>query len=192
MKTHLILIVFVLIQFSTFNLSAQSDSIETIPIVEYGMPYENVFQNARNIIANKWGIRFEYVGEGCFVSEEDIQQAKRVNEVSHRKLAIKYGKDWKIKFKNEIDREYEILKKLRIAIYKEKYILNLDSTLDKSGNSLYIFFTPKTNDQYKATIYGWGKWNGQSTLVIYYELNITTDTRVIEIISDKIQPLKDD
>ena len=188
MKIRLIILLLALTLIDNSLLQGQQNTFtNTLTLLEYGFPSENDYLNARATIANNWGIKFESVA-GCIVSEHLIDSVKQHNEEISERIISKFGEDWGIRFKKEVEKELEVQKIARRLVDNQRYIAKLDSTLGTQGNGLYYQLTPiNPGIKYSANIFGWGEWNEKTELVTFYKLEIDLDKKKVNITSDKIE-----
>ncbi len=169
-----------------YFVNAQVDTTE-LTILEYGLPPAMHYINARETVANKWGIQFISVA-GCVVSSHLMDSVKKHNERTYTKIVEKFGKDWNINFDQEVQKELQIQDIVVQLIKSETYIIKLDSTLRSKNNGLYYDLTPEVTEKvYSAIIYGWGDWNGKTRIVKYYKLLIDIHNRTVSIVSDEME-----
>lgn len=155
-------------------------------ILTYGLPdFER--HNSREVIAEKWKINFKAVA-GCLVSQELIDSVKKHNEIVDRKLEIKYGKNWEVKFYQEVDIEFKKEQIITKLLDRIDYIKKKDGELDKEGNGLHYLMTPIDNsDNYNVSVQGWGKWEGKYEWLKYFKLIVNYKSKKIKLISNKIE-----
>jgi len=154
-------------------------------LLTYGMPdFEK--QNAERVIADKWGIEF-YSVAGCVITqklEDSVEQHNKAVEIS---IANKFGKDWRNKFHEEVDAEFERETKITALIDRLDYVRKKRAEMEKEGNGLHYIMAPIVNTtKYNVYAQGWGTWNGQDEWVTYYKFVADYKTRSIKLLSDKV------
>ena len=63
---------------------------------------------AKEKIAKKWGIKYQYKTVGCVMTKEKMESRKQrelVNQEYFKELNQKFGNDWREKFDKEVEKE---------------------------------------------------------------------------------------
>lgn len=155
----------------------------TLKILTYGLPNREQ-QRAMNTVAKKYG--FHYFGvAGCVVSENLLDSVNRENKRVYEILGQKFGKDWRLKLASEVDTMKRLQANVEELVKKENYIIDKENELEKDGNGLEYLVDPTDKQNFfTVKVYGWGQWNGEMELIVYYKLNVDlTDKKVTKISS---------
>lgn len=98
-----------------------------------GRPKEITYNNAENLVAEKWKIRFEYKAADL-ENETQLDELTQHNKAEEAMVARKKGDDWMKTFRDEVNVTYTELEK-----YKKEVLLQLPG-LDY-GKELLVHFT---------------------------------------------------
>jgi len=167
------------------------DSTNQFTLLTYGLP-DLYRQNARNVIAEKWGIRF-YTAAGCTISEALRDSVKNHNNLANQNITAKYGENWSEKFKTEVDAEFDIQMEIIETLSRLDFIQKTNKELEQEGDALLYQMKPVAHsDNYEVWIKGWGKTNktGESVMMIYYKIKFDSKTKKYKVLSNKMIPAK--
>ncbi|WP_300666281.1 hypothetical protein [Fluviicola sp.] len=166
----------------------QKNDAPDFEILVYGLHRNNTHENAKQIVAFRWGISFKSVAN-CLISEPLKDSADIANKRTDSLISMKYGKNWHQKFEKEIETEEKLLEKLIHRIEIMDCISRLDSTLAKENNGVYYLIYPYSNlrseKRYEVFVYGWGTIDKRTDLVCYYKFKFHKNRKNIELITDK-------
>ncbi|KFF21985.1 hypothetical protein [Chryseobacterium sp. JM1] len=188
--TYLLIILSILIQ-SCSEQGKKGNPLKTendYTLLMYGLPNMEK-QNSRNVIAEKWEIKFESVA-GCVVTKELTDSVKTINDRVGKNIEKKYGKNWKTEFEKEIQEEYAREKQITAILDKVDFIKKKDEQMDKEGNGLVYYMTPIKNSttDYHVSVEGWDTINDKDVWVSYYRMTANYKTKEYKLLEDKIQP----
>lgn len=164
--------------------TTQKDS--TLRILVYGLPdFER--QNAEGLIARKYGFIF-YGVAGCDVSSELEDSVERENKPVYALLEKKYGKDFWKRFWAEVEAECQIEKEVEKLLWQQPYLKQKEAVLAGEGNGLHfdMDWTPKKG-VYSVIANGWGTWQGEDRMMVYYRLKVDLNQRKVQLLSDKTE-----
>lgn len=92
------------------NIScASKKNLDNFTIISYGISAISVdgldYKNGEvfNIVANRWGIRFE--SKGCVINNSLKRKIEKNNKEAIANIEMKFGKDWKDRFNAEVEKE---------------------------------------------------------------------------------------
>jgi len=190
--SNLLIILSILVQ-SCNEQEKKVDSFKTdndYTLLTYGLPNMER-QNSRNVIAEKWEIKFKSVA-GCMVSEELVDSVKTINDRVDKNLEKKYGKYWNEKFEKEIDEEYEREKQITAILDKVDFIRKRDEQMGKEGNGLDYYMTPIKNSptDYDVSVEGWSTIKNKDMWVSYYRMRVNCKTKKYKLLEDKIKTIE--
>ncbi len=80
------------------------DSNGMFRLLRSGIPQEVKYENALNVIGKKWGIAYYWVA-GCIVSDKLSDSIEKNNSEVLKRIELKFGKDWYVKFNQEIEQQ---------------------------------------------------------------------------------------
>jgi len=143
----------------------------------YGLPRADN-QNARKIIADKWGIEF-YAVAGCIVSQELVDSVKKENANVFKLLESKYGENCKEIFSKEIDEEYKIEKEISELVRNQSFAKN--KQVDPSPAFTLPMYPIDDRGTYIVTL---TTYDRESKKGIPYKLQVNYKTSHIEIMKD--------
>jgi len=107
MKTILILIFQFLLPFASGAQSGESnDSLYTILVT--GAPTRK--SQIASQVSSKFGFQYKYIRynhSGDIISPPNLDSMQKVNELTYKLIAKKYGNGWQTKFNKEVDRTYK-------------------------------------------------------------------------------------
>ncbi|SHF98423.1 hypothetical protein [Chryseobacterium sp. OV279] len=189
---YLLIVLTILIQ-SCNEQEKKVDALKTendYTLLMYGLP-DMERQNSRNIIAEKWAIKFKSVA-GCVVSKELVDSVKTINDRVNKNIEKKYGKNWNAQFEKEIGEEYEKEKQITAILDKVDFIRKRDDQMDKEGNGLVYYMTPIENSttDYKVSVEGWDTINDKDVWVSYYRMTANYKTKEYKLLEDKIEKIE--
>lgn len=190
--SFLLIILSILVQ----SCNKQEKKVDTLKtesdytILTYGLPNMER-QNSRNIIAEKWKIKFKSVA-GCMVSEQLLDSVKTINGRVDKNLEKKYGKNWNQKFEKEIDEEYERYKQITAILEKVDFIKKRDEQMGIEGNGLDYYMTPIKNSpaDYDVSVEGWSTIDNKDVWVSYYRMRVNCKTKKYILLEDKIEKIE--
>ena len=95
----------------SLSCAAKAQKIGTVPtdtsvqLLSYGLqrPWH---QNARNLIAEKYGFSYKTIA-GCVVTKELVDSANKRNTAVRKKLEERYGHDFWPRFEKEVKAEMQ-------------------------------------------------------------------------------------
>jgi hypothetical protein len=164
----------------------QKSKEKNYTLLTYGMP-DFDRQNSRNVIAEKWGIKFFGVA-GCMVTEKLLDSVKTVNKIVNKNIEDKFGKNWEDKFEKEVDAEFENEKKITAILDKVDFIKKKDDQMTLEGNGLHYYMKPIENSKtYNVSVEGWGTIDNKDAWVSYYRMTVNYETKKFVLIDDKIE-----
>ncbi|MNU64015.1 hypothetical protein D3C71_532850 [compost metagenome] len=179
---YLILCVF------TFCANGQENSSPDFEILEYGHKRNNTHKNAKEIIANRWGISFKSIAT-CLISPQLKDSADSSNKHTYSLISLKYGENWYQKFEKEIEAEEKLIEEFIRRIKMMDRISLLDSTLAKEDNAVYYLIYPysksRSEKRYEVFVYGLGTIDKKTDLICYYKFKLHKNRKNIELITDK-------
>lgn len=171
---------------TTYCCTKQQGTGSRLRPLTYGMPADIEKQNAKHVIAEKWGIQF-YAVAGCMVSQELVDSVDRHNKIVEDLIAHKYGKSWRDRFYKQVDDESEIEKKVKIVIAESNDFSKRLIATGMGNNNFNYFMTPVPNStKYNVSVCNWGKWQGKDEWLTYYKLKVDYRSKSITLVSDKI------
>ena len=158
-----------------------------LKVLVYGL--QNVErQNAETVIARKYGFVFHAVA-GCIVYEELVDSVKKENEKTYAVIETKYGKNFWERFEKEVDTEYRKQERVKRLLAKQPYLKSLEKQLQQSNNGIYYFLQPTgKSNEYDVTVYGWGAYQNEMMLVVFYELKANHQTGKVTVLSKTVKP----
>lgn len=169
------------------NFVLTQEKLHVLTILEYGLPPNNAQLNARDVVADRWGVKIISVGE-CVITNHLRDSIQTHNDSVFPQLLERFGANWEKQFKLEQDAEFQIQQKVLEIIEKQIYIQELEMKLQANGNELYFFLYPeKTEEIYFAQVYGYGELNGNTEFVSFYILEINLNDNSVMIKSDTIE-----
>ncbi len=172
----------------TFFVNGQENSSPDFEILEYGLKRNNIHENAKAIIADRWGISFKSVAN-CLISPQLKDSADRSNKRTDSLISLKYGENWHQIFEKEIEAEEKLVERLIQRIKMMDCISILDSALAKDNNEVYYLVYPysksRSEKRYEVFVYGWGTIDKKTDFVCYYKFKLHKNRKNIELITDK-------
>lgn len=183
---------FLLIVFScktSFHINDKSTNVDTtLQILTHGLP-DREQQRAMNSVAKKYGFRY-YGVAGCIVSEHLLDSVNKENERVYKILEQRFGKDWLLTFATEVDTMERLQAQVEELVKKENYIVDKENELEKDGNGLYYLIDPTDKQNvFAVKAYGWGQWNGETELIVYYKLTVNLTMEKVIKNSNMVEPL---
>lgn len=88
----------------SFAKEMKLDSNATFRLLKSGVPPEAKVENALKIIGKKWGIAYYWVA-GCIVSDKLSDSIEKNNSEVLKRIDLKFGKDWYVKFNQEVKQQ---------------------------------------------------------------------------------------
>lgn len=154
----------------------------TYIIYTLGLPDE-ALRNPREVIGSKWNITFRDAAI-CFFTNELEDSITSLNSITYKKLALRYGPDWRKKFDAEVEDEFKIENEICNLIKKQKFIT------EKNFNQFVPYRTHKmqpvpNSNNYIVYLEGWGEWKGYEDMEVYYTLNVNYKKQTVKILSFK-------
>jgi hypothetical protein len=187
--SHLFTIILVILltacqQDSTNN--AQLNNGEKLRLLTYGGPPDLESRvNAKNVVAEKWGIEFVSAA-GCEVTEELVDSVDRHNKKVETLIEAKYGKSWRLTFNKEVNEELRKQNVIYKLLNKEKRIIDKQKALEKKGNGLHYQFKKRNNATYFVRVSGWGQINGKDEYVSYFRYVVDIEKKQVKLTSDRV------
>lgn len=160
-------------------------------ILTAGLPLDNLYLDAKNVVAEKWGLEFRSIS-GCLVSEEILDSLENNNSKVLPLIEDKYGENWRVKFNEEI----EIEKKRQILglnLISESKILEINAKeLIEAGHCCMFRLLSRFEDEsYHALVMGWHENLYETELIVFYQLSVNIDDEIVELVSDEPIQLKE-
>lgn len=143
-------------------------------------------RNARDVVAEKWKIKFLPVA-GCMVPKELRDSIRKHNLIANKNIEAKYGKDWRDKFEKEVVIEFKKQQIVTQILDTVNFIQKKDKEMELEGNGLHYRMKPIGNSKtYSVSVNGWGEINGKNVWVTYYKMNVNYKKKTVTLISDTI------
>lgn len=172
----------------TCSANGQKKPAPCFEILEYGRNKGEIYENAKYIVADRWGIHFKHIAQ-CLISKELKDSVEVFNHHSDLLIALKYGKNWQQLFDKETQKEQELIEKFISHIRALEYISRLDSTLTKKNDPvhylIYPYSTFRSEKKYEIFVYGWGSIDGKEDIVCYYKFKLYRNRKKIVLVTDK-------
>lgn len=157
----------------TLGISAQFELIKT------GRPQPFEYNNAAKTVGKKWGITFDYVAfDGVNFDLLDSINAR--NEATEQKLAARYGADWTIAFRKEVDAELARQNRLRQMIY--------ELPGDKPA-MIYLEQSRWNTNKYKAFAFAQVEKDGKRPFYIQQEYKLNLKSGKVKLKSSRMKPI---
>ncbi len=154
----------------------------SLKILTYGLA--NIEQQrAMNTLAKKYSFHY-YSVAGCIVSKQLLDSVDKENDKVYNILKERYGKDWRLTFATEVDTMQKLQHDVEELVKKERYIRDKERELWKEENGLDYLINPTTQTNiFTVKVYGWGTWNGESELLVYYKLSVDLNKKRVKLTS---------
>lgn len=172
-----------ILPFIAFTIVFVSNALaQKYVFIKTGRPETMEYNNARNIVAKKWGIQFKYV---AFNSEntDTLKVIAVENKTTEAKLVNKKGPNWNADFTAEVNAELIKINGLRTKI--EQQIL----TLNHGSEKMIHFEQTQFKNRYKAFVFGQievGDLRPYYVLQVY-KINIKKGT--LKLVSEPLKPI---
>ena len=108
---------FILLSFLLLFVSCSQRNPNNFTLISYGyagMNFDGInfnYQKSEEFykLSKKWGIQFE--SKGCVVNDSILNFIRENNNEAEKNIEEKFGKNWKEKFNNEVEKEFKKNKK---------------------------------------------------------------------------------
>jgi hypothetical protein len=148
-------------------------------LLTYGEPSSK--KETYEFVGQRWGIEF-YPVAGCVVTQELIDSVKYHNQEIESLIIKKYGVDWKSKFDNEINAEFENQNTVIALVEETDFIKNNKALLQLENDQIIYRLTPILNtSKYHVIIPGWISIQGKKEWVTFYKLLVDYKTKSVAI-----------
>jgi hypothetical protein len=158
-----------------------------LTIQTYGMPSMPKDEQARRIVACKWGFRYDHVAD-CVVSKELSEKVATHNNEVLSILTKKYGSDWEKNFEEEVKSEYKKERRIQKSLNKLPMVRKVMKDYERWRGSFFYSFEPdKKLEIYHVFYSGSALVDGIEGLFTFGKFIVDSRTFKINVVSDKVE-----
>jgi hypothetical protein len=157
-------------------------SSDSLTMLTYGRRSMFLY-NAERIIGRKYGLKFRMVA-GCMVWDELIDSVDRHNRLVSEKLAGTYGAEWEERFKDEVEREYELQIKVNEIVEDDPLLEAAKDEYDIDW-PLYIILSIDGSTRYTVVVYGYEDVDNHMESFQYNVLEADYETGEVRLINNE-------
>jgi hypothetical protein len=176
-----------LLAITTLFCKAQTNKTDTTLKYLLLGDIDGEYCRAENIVAKKYGFSLVVVA-GCVVTHEFDDSVTMENKRVYKILGQRFGKNWQIKFRKEIDTMMELQAKVKELVQKEPYM---------NDGLRYLIEPVGDQNIFSVKLYGWRRENEKVSHVTFFKLTVnlakktvTKESDTIELFEDPLDPKK--
>jgi hypothetical protein len=170
---------------STEMLFNDHDSLMTIQT--FGMPSFDEDHSPRDIIARKWGFRYDHVAD-CVVSKQLSASIDAHNNEVNCILIKMYGPDWEKKFEEQVKSEYKKDERIKKTISKLPSVIKVMNEFKQWKGAFFYSLEPDKNlEIYHVSINGRIIVDKEEGMFTFGKFIVDSKTLKVSVISDKVE-----